>query len=443
MRSNGGLIARLDIVVLSIYILLVLLGWLNIYAANYSPEHPSIFDTQREYGMQFIWLIVGLVFGYVILLFKAEFFRTNALFVYLGVILMLILVLIFGKEVNGAKSWFGFGGFGLQPSEFAKVATALAVGAYLSDVNLKLEKVRPLLITLGLLAAPCILILLQPDAGTLLVFLGFSFVMYREGMIGNILFLGIGLLTVAILTMSFANTEIPLFVDGWYMSGELMITLLLVLFTGLGALVIRYFVLPRFRKKYFSNLIIIGLVSVASVWVISTVYHADWLLQPHHKTRLDVLFGHKEDPSGAGYNVEQSKTAIGSGGFAGKGFLKGVLTKYKYVPMQSTDFIFCTVGEEWGFIGSSLVIILFMALLMRLIHIAERQRSKFTRVFAYAVASVFFMHLLINIGMAIGLAPVIGIPLPFFSYGGSSFLGFTAMIFILLKLDAERLEGFR
>ncbi|NNC84270.1 MAG: rod shape-determining protein RodA [Flavobacteriales bacterium] len=442
MRTRGELIGSLDRPLLLMYLALIMIGWINIYAANYIPEHPNIFDTSREYGMQFIWICLGMVAGFSLLLFSGEFYRRNAIFIYGGVILLLIAVLLFGREVNGAKSWFGVGGFGIQPSEFSKIGTALVISTYLSDIGQKTPTRTSLLVSFGLIGLPALLILLQPDAGTLLVFSAFLLVLYREGLIGNIIFIGIGLLMVAISTLFLIKTQWEP-IAGFVISGEVILTVSFLLIGVLVFFIIKQAVLPRFRKKNIRGLIMILIVSMISVWTISFIYHSDSFLKPHHKTRIDVLFGHKEDPSGAGYNVIQSKTAIGSGGFAGKGFLDGVLTKYKYVPMQSTDFIFCTVGEEWGFLGTTTVIILFMGLLLRIIHLAERQRSAFTRIFAYSVASIIFLHVLINIGMAIGLAPVIGIPLPFFSYGGSSFLNFTAMIFILLRLDSERLEVFR
>lgn len=455
MRTRSELIGNLDKPLLLIYLLLILIGWVNIYAANFSESFPSIFDTSKEYGMQFIWMCIGLVFGTVLLLFDGEFYRRNAILFYGGVILLLIAVLLFGREVNGAKSWFGVGGFGIQPSEFAKMGTALMVASYLSGVNViknkatakirlfrRLSIPQSLLTVIGIIGLPALLILRQPDAGTLLVFTSFMLVMYREGLVGNIIFLAIGLVMVAISTLFVVNMEwSPL--EGVSIPGEAMLSVLFLLITGLSFLVIYKAVKPRFRKKNIRGLILIAVTSIAFIWTISWVYNSGSILQKHHVKRIDVLFGHIEDASGAGYNVTQSKTAIGSGGFAGKGFLQGVLTKYKYVPMQSTDFIFCTVGEEWGFLGSTFILLLFLTMLLRIIHIAERQRSDFTRIFAYSVASILFLHILINIGMAIGLAPVIGIPLPFFSYGGSSFISFTAMIFIILRLDSERLAVFR
>ncbi|NND95277.1 MAG: rod shape-determining protein RodA [Flavobacteriales bacterium] len=442
MRTRNEFLGSLDKPLVLMYLALIIIGWVNIYAANYIPENPSIFDTSREYGMQFIWMCIGLTLGSTLLLFSGDFYRRNAIFIYAGVLLLLIAVLLFGREVNGAKSWFGIGGFGIQPSEFSKIGTALVVATYLSDISNKLFARSSLLTSLALIGAPALLILLQPDPGTLLVFSSFLLVFYREGLIGNIIFMGIGLIMVAISTLFLVKTDWQP-ITGLHISGEIILTIAFILIGVLAYLIIKQAVLPRFRKKTTRGLIMIMVGSMMSIWAISFVYHSNSILKPHHKTRIDVLFGHKEDPSGAGYNVIQSKTAIGSGGFSGKGFLDGVLTKYKYVPMQSTDFIFCTVGEEWGFLGSTAVLLLFLGLLLRIIHLAERQRSGFTRIFAYSVASIIFLHVLINVGMAIGLAPVIGIPLPFFSYGGSSFLNFTAMIFILLRLDSERLEVFR
>jgi rod shape determining protein RodA len=442
MRSKREFLSNLDKPLLLLYLVLILMGWVNIYAANFSIDYPSIFDTHREYGMQFIWIVIGLVFGVVLLLIEGEFYRRNAIFFYGGVCLLLALVLIFGREVNGAKSWFGIGGFGIQPSEFAKIGTAILMAAYLSDAKVIQHSKHILLSAIGIIALPSLLILAQPDVGTLLVFLGFLLVLYREGLVGNVIFYGIGLILVAVFTLFLVEVEWEIS-EQVHISGELMLSIIFLVMAGLTYLIIQKIVLPRFRKKSLRGLAIIAVTSLVCVWTISKVYNAEGVLEAHHKKRIGVLFGHIEDPSGAGYNVTQSKTAIGSGGFAGKGFLNGVLTKYKYVPMQSTDFIFCTVGEEWGFLGSSVVLMLFLTMLLRIIHLAERQRSAFTRVFAYSVACIMFLHILINVGMAIGLAPVIGIPLPFFSYGGSSFLNFTAMIFILLRLDSERLEVFR
>jgi rod shape determining protein RodA len=415
------------------------MGWLNIYSASYSIDHPSIFDSTQEYGKQFIWIVTAIVLGSVILLFDGTFIRRAAPLVYGITTLLLILVLIFGKEVNGAKAWFGFGSFGIQPSEFAKLGTSLMLAYYLSETNIRMENMRTKVIATGILTLPALLILLQPDTGTVLVFSAYILVMYREGLSGNILLLGLLAMTLSVLSLVLKATSVnfgDLEIAGHYM---LMIFILLtsvLIFFG-----IRRFVRPRFRRR--NQLLLIG-TAVGSLLFIATLDQIfEKVLEPHQKIRINILLGLAEDPQGAGYNVKQSQTAIGSGGLTGKGYLDGTLTKYKYVPMQSTDFIYCTIGEEWGFFGSSLIVILFVMLMLRLVFLAERQRSTFTRIYGYAVACIFFIHLLINVGMAIGLAPVIGIPLPFFSYGGSSLWGFTVLLFILLKLDTERLVVLR
>ena len=440
-KRQTGIWGKFDVLLGTTYLILVLFGWFNIYAAGYTLEHPSIFDFSQEYGKQFIWIGISLAIGFFLLIIEGEIYKQIALPVYGFFILLLIAVLIFGKEVNGAKSWFGIGSFGIQPSEFSKLGVALALAATLEKFNPKDFSLIPRLIAASIILIPAFFILLQPDAGTTLVFLSFILVLYREGYSGNLLLLGILALFIAVLTLltiklswSIFNIAIP----GYSLLIAGIMLALVAIF-----LVIKYSVLPRYRPPYFRNLIVAGILSIVVVGAVNYVYQSDKFLKEHHKNRIDVLFGHKEDPRGVGYNVNQSKIAIGSGGVAGKGFLKGTLTKYKYVPMQSTDFIFCTIGEEWGFIGSSLIVILFCILLMRIIFIAERQRSRFTRIFGYSIAGVFFFHFLVNIGMTIGLAPVIGIPLPFFSYGGSSLMVFSAMIFILLKLDSERLDILR
>lgn len=422
-----------------LYVGLMLMGWFNIYSASYNADHPSMFDTTQEYGKQFIWILTACVLAFVVMLFDGEFIRRSAPVIYGITTLLLVLVLIFGKEVNGAKAWFGFGSFGIQPSEFSKLGISLMMAYYLSQTNIKIADFKTKLITVGILALPTLLIMLQPDTGTVLVFTGFILVMYREGLSGNILLLGLLAIVLAVLslvlkatTLSYFSIELP---------GHYFLMIFIVLAAILIFLGIRRFVLPRFRRRNY--LLLIGTVAGSLLFIGTLDQVFEKVLEPHQKIRINILLGLAEDPQGAGYNVKQSKTAIGSGGFSGKGYLDGTLTKFKYVPMQSTDFIFCTIGEEWGFLGSTFVIALFVTLMLRLIFIAERQRSTFTRIYGYSVACILFMHLLINVGMAIGLAPVIGIPLPFFSYGGSSLWGFTLLLFILLKLDTERLVVLR
>lgn len=441
MKRSLNITKNIDWLIVILYLSLMIMGWFNIYSASYNPDHPSMFDSTQEYGKQFIWIISALVIASIILLFDGEAFRRFSFIIYGITVLLLILVLIFGKEVNGAKAWFGFGSFGIQPSEFSKLGTSLALAYYLSSTGAKIQDFTTKLVTAGIIALPAILIMLQPDTGTVLVFIAYIFVLYREGLSGNILLLGFMAMVISMLALVLKATtfQLPFVVEP--LEGHYMLMLIIVAIALLLFMVIKRWVLPRFRKKI---LLFLALTTIGSLGFIATVDQiVENVLDTHQKVRINILLGLEEDPQGAGYNVKQSKTAIGSGGFAGKGYLDGTLTKFKYVPMQSTDFIFCTVGEEWGFIGSSVIIILFITLITRILIIAERQRSQFTRIYAHAVACILFMHILINIGMAIGLAPVIGIPLPFFSYGGSSLWGFTIFIFILIKLDSERMAILR
>lgn len=433
-----GISKHIDWVIISLYAILVLLGWINIYAANYELDHPNIFDNSMEYGKQFIWIIGALILIIAIILLDSGFIINTSIFAYIGIIILLILVLLFGKEVNGAKSWFGIGSFGIQPSEFAKFGTALAIARYLSLPGTKFNKYKTKLIAYGIIGLPAILILLQPDAGTVLVFIGFVFVLYREGLSGNILLLGFFAIVLGVLSLLFKPILVQIPLLDIAISGQYVMMIILLLSGVILFFLMMKFLLPRNRKSKLQLLIITVFGSLLFLTTVDRLFEN--VLDDHQKKRINILLGLEEDPLGAGYNVNQSKTAIGSGEFFGKGFLKGQLTKYKYVPMQSTDFIFCTVGEEWGFVGSSVVVILFIMLLIRLIIIAERQKLIFSRIYGYSVASIIFMHFLINIGMAIGLAPVIGIPLPFFSYGGSSLWDFTILIFFLVRLDADRIN---
>ena len=417
MREQKGIFYNIDKVLLLIFVLLVACGWINIYAAVYSDEHRSIFDLSQRYGKQLIWIGSAFIIAMAILIIDIKFIVSFS-YVFYGIsILFLLFVLAAGSAVSGSKSWFHAGGFALQPGEFAKFATCLALAKYLSSQNVKLNDRRTVLTVIFLLLLPVLLILKQNDLGSAMVFVAFVFMFYREGFSGNIL-----IICVLIFFLIFMALVINKFI---------LLGLLAVI---VGIL---FFFIKRTRKNIFS---LIGLLLLASVIILSVDYGFEHILEKHQKTRINVLLGKEIDPKGAGYNINQSKIAIGSGGFWGKGFLKGTQTKYNFVPEQSTDFIFCTVGEEWGFIGSLYVVGMFVALLFRLIFLAERQRSAFSRIYGYGVVSIFFIHFFINIGMATGLVPVIGIPLPFFSYGGSSLWGFTVLLFIFLRLDASRTE---
>ncbi len=439
MSVREHVATNFDKPLLVIYLALMFMGWANIYSAAYDPEFPSMFDQSREYGKQAVWMGVSLVIGGGILLIRGDMFKDMAYGVYGFVILLLVAVLIFGREVNGAKAWFSIGSFGIQPAEFAKFATALALSRYLSGLK-TLAHIRSRVVSAILILAPVALIMLQPDTGTSLVSGAFILVLYREGLSGNVLLLAIlaGVLSILSLILKESTFSVP-YMDG-EVGGHRMLIALIIIAGVIGWWVVKNLVLKRYRKRLY-GLIVFGILG--SIVFIGSVDSMVEKMAPHQQIRIRIMLGLEEDPQGYGYNVKQSQTAIGSGGLAGKGYLQGTLTKYKYVPMQSTDFIFCTVGEEWGFLGTSFVVIVLTVLILRIIQISDRQRSRFTRIYAYCVACIFFLHLIINVGMTIGLAPVIGIPLPFFSYGGSSMISFTILLAILARLDAERLSQLR
>jgi len=406
------------------------MGWLNIYAATYSEDHQSLFDFSQSYGKQLLWIGTALGLGLVILMLEERFFSTFSNLIYFGGVLLLIAVLIFGKEIKGAKSWFVIANtISLQPSEIAKYGTALALSKFVGEYNVKMQSFKSQFQAAAILIIPIILILLQPDPGSVLVFCSFIFAMYREGLSGNILLIGLGAIVLfmlaIILRVSSIDLPFELILDGKY--------ILIIALTAIAGIV--FWLIKNYKQAKF---IVFGVLLICIGYIMSIDYIFENVLKSHHQDRINDLLGVTFDPSGAGYNVNQSKIAIGSGGFYGKGFLQGTQTKLDFVPEQSTDFIFCTIGEEWGFIGSFVVISLFMFLIIKIITIAERQKAKFSRVFCYCAASIFFLHFMINLGMTIGLAPVIGIPLPFFSYGGSSLWSFTILIFTVIRLDSER-----
>lgn len=431
MRANQSITKHIDWILVGVYIALVIMGWLNIYAATYNEEHSSIFDISQSYGKQMLWICLAFVIIMALMLLDIRFFEYFAYFIFGAALLLLVSVLLFGTVIKGNKSWLVIGGgwFSIQPSEFAKYATALALSKFLSSYNTKMENLKTRIMAVGLLAAPAGLIILQPDVGSALVYISFILVLYREGLSGNILLLGLYAAVLFVLAILFQSAEIPITPD-FILSGKNVLIIVLVIIAA-----IVYWVLKRNKKIWVVILVALGL-TVGYIQSIDYIF--DRVLSQHHRDRINELLGVISDPKGTGYNVNQSKIAIGSGGFAGKGFLQGTQTKYDFVPEQSTDFIFCTVGEEWGFLGSFVVIGLFVFLLIYLVIVAERQRSQFSRIYGYSVACILFFHLTINIGMTIGLSPVIGIPLPFFSYGGSSLWAFTLLFFTFVKLDSER-----
>jgi rod shape determining protein RodA len=439
-RRESSIRRNIDWVTIALVAVLMFFGWINILSATSNIELLDWLNWTGKGGKQLMWISICFVLGFFIINIESEFFIRTSIIQYILTLLLLIAVLIIGKKIGGARSWFDLGGFSLQPSEFAKPTTALILAWYLSRDATKWRSIKVRLISLLLIATPAGLILLQPDAGTVLVFAGFIFVLYREGLSGNVLIIGFAglLLSIATILIGVTSFHYPYFGVGSGMG------LFWIIWLIVGALVIyllKELSIPRRRKK----VAVWGIISLFAGLIMSIGLHTgmEKMLQPHQKERIHVLFGIDVNNPDADYNIRHAKAAIGSGGLTGKGWMHGPMTAYSFVPEQETDFIFCTVGEEWGFLGSAFVIFLFTFLLLRILIIAERQRSNFTRIYAYGVASILFMHLLVNVGMVLGLAPVIGIPLPFFSYGGSSLLGFTFLISVLIRLDGERLNVLR
>jgi len=420
MRSAKNIFDNIDNVSILLYGMLVLLGIVNIYASQYNADTSFAFDLSSRYGKQILFAGVAAFIAFLIVIIDWKFFYSLTYLLYVLVILLLIGVLFLGAMTGGATSWFELGSFKFQPSEFAKFTTALAVAKYYNNINSKHISLQDKLKTYGIILLPFLLIILQNDLGTALVYASFILVLYREGLSGNVLILG--LIVGVLFVLSLLLDQI----------------LLVSILTGIAFII---FLISRKRKK--EIIALGGILIVSMVFVLSVNYMFDNFLAPHHKVRIDILLGKKIDAHGAGYNLIQSKIAIGSGGLSGKGFLNGTQTRFDFVPEQSTDFIFCTIGEEWGFIGSLFFMSVFIGLLLRILFLAERQRSNFSRIYGYSVATILFMHFLINIGMTIGLVPVIGIPLPFISYGGSSLIGFTILLFIFLNLDSYRLQILR
>ena len=471
----------LDWTTVLIYLFLVAFGWLNIYGASYDFDQASIFDFSQRAGKQFIWILTAFVLAGVLLLLDSRMYSYFAYLIYIVVIFLLIITIFVATDVKGSRSWLIFGPVSFQPAELAKTATALALAKFMSAYNYKLKGWKDLIPLSVIIFIPFALIILQKETGGALVFLAFLLVFYREGMHGMVLLLGV--YAIALFVISIGFSEIPIQTDSGTLGMVLaMVLVILVQFvyafffnrhrkeallllagvigvSGVSVLLniwfavnydyvaiavvllscVYWFLISKFKrmKKY---MVIVWISLGATLFCFSADYLFDQVLEPHQQIRIKVLLNMEEDLRGAGYNVNQSKIAIGSGGMFGKGYLNGTQTKLKYVPEQDTDFIFCTVGEEWGFLGSSILMIIYLWLLLRIIGIAERQTEIFNRVYGYSVASIIFFHLTINVGMVLGLVPVIGIPLPFLSYGGSSLWSFTVMLFILLRLDAARLQ---
>ena len=469
--KRGSIIANMDWLTVLLYLFMISLGWLNIYSAVYTEEHPEILNLSQRYGKQFMWIIASIALAVLILLIDHKFYDFFAFAFYGFAIVLLLLVVVVGKEINGAKSWFMIGGFQIQPSEFAKPAVAIALAKYLSGFNLKINSLKTYFYSAAIIFTPSLLILLQPDTGSALVFFVFILVVFREGFPVSILLtlislvvlflvvlvldkilvlaivvalaiiiLGISSRSVKIMLYSFlivAGSFLLLYGVNFLAGMELSNFKVLIISYGFSIIIFVILILKS-RLKRAAIVLVITVLSVFYVFSVDFAFQN--ILDTYQQRRINIMLGLESDPHGAGYNLAQSKIAIGSGGFNGKGYLNGTQTKLNFVPEQSTDFIFCTVGEEWGFLGSTLVVLLFVFLLLRLVYLAERQRSKFARIYGYGVLVVLFFHFFVNIAMTIGLFPVIGIPLPFFSYGGSSLWSFTILLFIFLRLDASRME---
>jgi len=414
--QNNRFFFNVDWVTILIYMALCAIGFVNIFSVQYDPDKSEAFSFAAEYGKQLIFIISALVLGLSILLFDSKFFSVFAPIVYSVTIILLLAVLVIGRNVGGNQAWIPIGSFRLQPSEFAKFGTALLLARYISSFNVKLNSLKPILICAAIIVLPMVLIMLQPDAGSMLVFLSFMFPLYREGLPGNLLIIFWGAVLLFILNL--------------FVSPSILILAILII-GGLFAYN------ARKRVQKIINIGIITLIAICYLFVAKYLFEN--VLKPHQRTRIELILGLTSDNRGAGYNVIQSKIAIGAGQLTGRGYLEGTQTKYGYVPAQSTDFIFSTIGEEWGFVGCFVVIGLYCFLLLRIVNMAERQRSVFSRVYGYSIACILFFHVFINIGMTIGIMPVIGIPLPFISYGGSSLWSFTILLFIFLKLDSNRM----
>lgn len=480
-REEESIKKSLDWITIALYIILVICGWFSIYGASYDYENvTSMFDLSGRAGMQLVWMGTSLILGFVILKLDSNLYDVLAYYIYAFFILLLIVTLVVATDTRGSRSWLKItSSIQIQPAEFAKFAVALALARFMNTYNFKLLKAKNLFIIAALILVPMLLIIMQKETGSALVYAIFILMLYREGLPGIILSLGLAAIVFFVVGLKYSDTDMGIISLGEFITiilvilasalylifnyqkgrnvaynillgaiGILGISYLIhylgapvnfgiIALSTIGALVIYMLVLA---KKYWSKTyLFIAAFAIGSILYVGSIdYLFTEVMQPHQQMRIKVTLGMEEDLMGAGYNVNQSKIAIGSGGFLGKGYLNGTQTKLKYVPEQDTDFIFCTVGEEKGFVGSVFVLSLFLLLILRLIYLAERQKNTFGRVYGYSVACILFFHLMINIGMVIGLTPVIGIPLPFFSYGGSSLWGFTILLFIFLRIDMAR-----
>ena len=420
MRKAKNIFENIDVLSIVLYIFLLFFGWINIYASQYNEDINFVLDFNSRYGKQIFFIIISTLVAFILLIIDWKFFFTLSYLFYICIIFLLVGVLFVGDVTGGASSWYKIGGFKFQPSEFAKFASALALAKYYNGILAKKMDMKQKIFSYSLIIIPFLLIILQNDLGTALTFTSFVLVFYREGLSGNILIFSFIILVLFITSLLFEK--------------------LILIYILFAISTILCFLSRKEKKQLY---LIISSLIISCSFILSVNYFFENILSDHHRKRINVLIGKEFDPQGAGYNLIQSKIAIGSGGLFGKGFLNGTQTRFDFVPEQSTDFIFCTIGEEWGFFGSLFFFSIYLGLLVRILFLAERQRSNFSRIYGYSVASILFAHFVINIGMTIGLLPVIGIPLPFISYGGSSLIGFTILLFIFINLDSYRLQILR
>jgi rod shape determining protein RodA len=482
MGNNRSIISGIDWWTIGLFLVIALFGWLNIYGSSYSFDQTSIWDFSNRAGKQLVWLATAVVMGSIILMIEEKTYDVLGYIFYGAIILLLIVTPLFARNINGSLSWLTIGPISLQPAEFAKCFTAIAVAKYMSRYGYRVRDLRDLTVPFLLIGVPMLIIMVaQRETGSALVFISFLLAFYRQGMSGYVLSWGVVSVILFVLVIRFGEVALPFGVGN---VGMLISTLTIeaivlglligqekdmrsLVIVGLGVILCYgiglllniwisvnfnyigiinlaytaiYLLVEAVKQRKSSMGWIMGFVMVSTLLCQGCDFAFHKILQPHQRIRIEVLLGMKDDPHGAGYNVNQSLIAIGSGQTIGKGFLQGTQTKLKFVPEQDTDFIFCTVGEEWGFIGSAGLLLLYLVLILRIIHIAERQRDKFSMIYAYSVAGILLFHVTINIGMVLGLLPVIGIPLPFFSYGGSSLWGFTILLAIMLRLDAARVN---
>ena len=482
MSSNRSIISGIDWWTIVLFLVIALFGWLNIYGSSYSFDQTSIWDFSNRAGKQLVWLATAVVMGAIILMIEEKTYDVLGYIFYAAMIVLLIITPIFARDIKGSYSWLTIGPISLQPAEFAKCFTAIAIAKYMSRYGYKVRDLRDLIVPFMLIGIPMLIIVVaQRETGSALVFISFLLAFYRQGMSGYVLSWGVVSILLFILVIRFGEIALP-----WGMGSVGMLVSTLCIHTivlglligkekdlrtaiimalgvalcyGIGLIIniwiavdfnyvaiaslayaAIYLLLQALKQRKSSMGWIVGFVMVSTLLCQGSDFAFHKILQEHQRKRIEVLLGMKDDPTGVGYNVNQSLIAIGSGQTTGKGFLQGTQTKLKFVPEQDTDFIFCTVGEEWGFVGSAGLLLLYLALILRIIYIAERQRDKFSMIYAYCVAGILLFHVTINIGMVLGLLPVIGIPLPFFSYGGSSLWGFTILLSIMLRMDAARVN---